>query len=969
MRTSSRSFRILSIAALLAVVALALPAIAVAHSFLIRSDPAAGARLTKSPPLVSMYFSEPFVGGSEHVSITRSGGGALAVSAPQVRASGIRQPLPARLSGVYVVTWRVLSDDGHISLGEFAFAVGSTAALPSLGAGSSASTPISEVAASWLFFIGLALALGGIVSERLFRRQSDAFAGAGRMPALVGVVLAVFGQLWTLVLLAGARAGGGFTVGLSGHALRQVIATRPGELTLGVLIALAASLVGASLRLPLRLLAVVPLVAAVVEVSARGHSGTSGDWWALAADIVHLLGAALWVGALALLVLVAARTRDHVAALVAGVRSYSRLALPTVLIVLASGVVTAIPQFQSVSEVVSTGYGRALLIKAGLISAALLLALVSRLRALGANPTPRLGLLRRTTGAEMFALVGVLVAVSVLVNSAPPRTEAGALALPHLGAAPLQGPAVQLADLAGQLVVGVAATERELRFTVLPPGSAPAGVLKLTADANPPSGKPHDLFPRACGVGCFTIRYRLRPGMTRVNAHVSSSLWKGCSAHFRLSAPIPAEASTLLARVAQTIRRLPSLSLTEQVSSGPGAHAAPAAYTLSGKQFMESEVFGGGGVDVREIARTGRLRQIAFAVPGSNIWYRFWIDAQNRLKHELIVTPGHRIVRTFSYHASGAAPKQRSTPYGVSAVPGSPRPPDAPLVLAQEAGDLAVGLALRPAGGRLLLTATVIGGDGLGAAGVGVRFVVATAAGARSVRAANCGDGCHRAQVALRSRPRTIEVDLDEPGQATKRLHFTLPAEWPPPKATALARHATQVFRHLQTLVIHERLASSPANFVVTTWRLQAPDRLSYVIRGGSQAVLVGTKRWDRASAGARWQQSSSTDLPQPTPPWIMAPAHAALLGSSTVRGHAVWIVSFLEPSTPAWFKLAIDKKTMRTLELRMVAPAHFMHQRYSGFNNGFTIRLPPGADSGGDVNYCLVGAGQLLLGSMPPRV
>src|SRR5713101_7782271 len=150
MRHSSSLIRLLSVAALLAMVALAAPAIAAAHSFLIRSDPAAGARLTKSPPLVTMYFSEPFVAGSEHVSIMRSGGAALRLPAPQTRASMIRQSLPTHLRGVYVVAWRVLSDDGHISLGEFAFAVGSTAALPSLGAGASGSAPISEVAASWL---------------------------------------------------------------------------------------------------------------------------------------------------------------------------------------------------------------------------------------------------------------------------------------------------------------------------------------------------------------------------------------------------------------------------------------------------------------------------------------------------------------------------------------------------------------------------------------------------------------------------------------------------------------------------------------------------------------------------------------------------------------------------------------------------------------------------------------------------
>src|SRR5712691_341193 len=204
MRHSSRPVRMLSVAPLLVVAALSTPTLASAHSFLIRSDPGAGARLAQSPSLMTMYFSEPFVAGSEHVSVTRSGEAALTLPPPQAKGSAIRQVLPPQLRGVYVVSWRVLSDDGHISLGEFAIAVGSAAALPALGAASSGTTPLSGVAASWLFFVGLALALGGIVSGRLFWRRSAALASVGRLPVLAGVALALLGEVWTLVLLAGA---------------------------------------------------------------------------------------------------------------------------------------------------------------------------------------------------------------------------------------------------------------------------------------------------------------------------------------------------------------------------------------------------------------------------------------------------------------------------------------------------------------------------------------------------------------------------------------------------------------------------------------------------------------------------------------------------------------------------------------------------------------------------------------------
>jgi len=489
-------------------------------------------------------------------------------------------------------------------------------------------------------------------------------------------------------------------------------------------------------------------------------------------------------------------------------------------------------------------------------------------------------------------------------------------------------------------VVALAATPQELRFTILPPGSQPTGSLRLTADADPPTGKPLDLFPRPCGNGCFTIRYRLVPGRTRISTHVSSSLWQGGDAIYQLSSPIPAQSPALLARVVHTMRKLPTLTLTEQVRSGPASSTRPSGYTLTGKQFMQTEVFGGGGVDVRQLSHEGGLRELAFAVPGSSIWYRMWIDGQDRLRRELILDPGHRIYRTFSYSASAA--RKRAAPFGITGTPGSPRPPDAPLVLAQEAGDLAVGLALRPARSKIVATATAIGQDGLGAAGLNISFDLDTSAGARSAAAVPCGDGCYRAALPLNGRPRALVATLERPGEPAQRLRFELPAAWPPPDATALVRHATAVFRSLHSVVIHERLASSPTAALTTTWRLEAPDRLGYQIKDGSQAIVVGERRWDRTSASAKWQESSTTTLPQPTPAWVAAPAQAALVGSGTVAGRPAWFVSFLEPSVPAWFRLAIDKQTLRTLELRMVAPAHFMHHRYSGFNSGPAI-TPPG--------------------------
>jgi hypothetical protein len=65
------------------------------------------------------------------------------------------------------------------------------------------------------------------------------------------------------------------------------------------------------------------------------------------------------------------------------------------------------------------------------------------------------------------------------------------------------------------------------------------------------------------------------------------------------------------------------------------------------------------------------------------------------------------------------------------------------------------------------------------------------------------------------------------------------------------------------------------------------------------------------------------------------------VLGSATVNGRPVWIVSFVTPSVPAWFTAWIDKSDYRTLQLKMTAPAHFMFHRYTQFNGPVTI-VPP---------------------------
>jgi copper transport protein len=241
----------------------------------------------------------------------------------------------------------------------------------------------------------------------------------------------------------------------------------------------------------------------------------------------------------------------------------------------------------------------------------------------------------------------------------------------------------------------------------------------------------------------------------------------------------------------------------------------------------------------------------------------------------------------------------------VFATTAPPLPGRDAFVLAQEDGDNAVTLAATPA--RLVVT--VFNGQGLGVEGLSVSVA--------GTQATSCGAGCYEATTNVRGR---VQVVVDG------RLHvFEVPRSTP--EATALVARASRTFRSLRSVTYVERLASSPRDKIVSTFTLEAPNRVEYRIRGGAAGIVIGTRRWDRTDG--RWVPSPSTLLPQPSPIWG-APITNARLISRTPRSVTV---SFLNRKVPAWFLVRFDSKTLRPRSLEMIATAHFMHHVYRAFD------------------------------------
>ena len=624
-----------------------------AHAFLVTSNPQPGQRLAGAPSQIVLRFSEPVAVSSPRVSVQTTSGHRTRAGQLQLgdNAQTLTLPVFDLGRGIYEVSWSVTAQDGHDTAGTFAFAIGNVAGALPVTSVTATSVSLPEATATTLFLAGAALALGGLVSELFVWRprhpRGDAGApGVPPAPVALGLVTALAGSALQLTVLVADMHG---SLGTAA-AWRATLGSRAGLGSAIELVSCAYALW--VLRVSrFRVLALAPLGLAVVAAALRGHSGTTHTWWAGPANVVHLVLAGLWVGALAHLVRVLRQLEPgaRLRAASDSIHRYATLALVAVPPLLVAGAVTVLAQLHHLSDLVTTAYGLILLTKLSVVIAVLGLAAGARARGLGPNGL-HLRALRGLTRAELGGLFVIVAASAALTATAPPAP--GQLASDLLGAPPLRGPVTRDAALAGQLTVFVSAAEGRLRIDADTPDGQPARLTRLEVEARYPNAPSVGLYPRGCGSGCATMPIDWPPGTTSFRVRVDASGWAGATATLTLEWPPGPDATALLAQVVATMRTQPSIIVTEQVSSGPHSQSPAAPVTLTGADFINQEPYANGGaVDVRSHPRAEGLVDIEWSLPGSQIWGQLTIDDTERLRHELIVDPGHRIDRTFDYTA------------------------------------------------------------------------------------------------------------------------------------------------------------------------------------------------------------------------------------------------------------------------------------------------------------------------------
>ena len=153
-------------------------------------------------------------------------------------------------------------------------------------------------------------------------------------------------------------------------------------------------------------------------------------WLSAFVDMAHAGSAGVWLGGLLALTLAAPRVARTVARAERSAFSrelvvrFSTIALVSVAVLALTGFVRALFELNSVSQLWSTGYGRAIIIKSGLLALLIVIGWFNRYRLvprLASHGEPEISRLRRNVRVEVIVLAGVVLAVAFLTDLRPGR--------------------------------------------------------------------------------------------------------------------------------------------------------------------------------------------------------------------------------------------------------------------------------------------------------------------------------------------------------------------------------------------------------------------------------------------------------------------------------------------------------------------------------------------------------------------
>jgi copper transport protein len=426
-----------------------------AHAVLVTTDPPMNGVAPKSPPQLTLDFSENVEVSFGAIRVYTCSGARVTTGAPHHGPKSdatVLVSIPNLSPGVYLVAWRVISADSHPVQGTYSLRIGPggppsvNACATETAAKSSHAVGVLFAAARTAVFAGLALLIGGGAFLVLIARGTSAARWTRRM-MWIGWIVLTLASVGALMLQGPYAAGAGIGDAVRWRVVHDVLRTRYGHVTEVRLLLLAAAAVlllfvgrvDRARRPPVGWTVPAALVAIGLAGTPgfAGHAGT-GDWtfYAVVLDTIHVLAMSLWLGGLVVLLL-AALGGGFSGGLRHALITFSQIAFTCVVVLIATGLFASWRQVGfRISGYTSTSYGRILLVKIGLVALLVGLAAISRSIVGGRRPAPSaapdtaiaaidnrtvLGL-RRSVGGEVALGLAVLIVTALLVNAQPARS-------------------------------------------------------------------------------------------------------------------------------------------------------------------------------------------------------------------------------------------------------------------------------------------------------------------------------------------------------------------------------------------------------------------------------------------------------------------------------------------------------------------------------------------------------------------
>jgi copper transport protein len=431
---------------------LALPALALAHADLSRSEPAPGERVAEAPAALRLALGAPIERAGLAVSVLAPDGAELvreARRAPEDPAAVAATLESARTPGVYQVRWRTFSQDGRVTYGRHRFGVGVDASGQvdeDTGGGPIVVGARALAIAGPVLLLGLAVLRLGIARGPSRERDSRLWWRAW----LLGTGLWAIGLAFVTIETVGAfdrdPYGGFSTAGDPG--VGELLAdTRWGVAMLAqatlLLLAWALERVARAVTASdwrdhawLWALAVPP-AAALLTLSWSGHASSGSDAAvSIAVDGAHNLATGVWIGGLAgLLALVLLPARGlagpaRIAAVAPTIVRFSAVAVAAVTVLVVTGLYRGLVELETLDDLLGTAYGRALTLKLGVFALLLAVGAYNRFVAHPRLERAQMGLadtdrgaveaLVRTVRVELVLSAALLVLVGLLISLPPP---------------------------------------------------------------------------------------------------------------------------------------------------------------------------------------------------------------------------------------------------------------------------------------------------------------------------------------------------------------------------------------------------------------------------------------------------------------------------------------------------------------------------------------------------------------------